>query len=179
MDDVERTKAAGNVGNGGEVPQDSGRPVVSNTTPLINLVGAGLLDLLWQIYGTIWIPEAVRAEYDAGRSSTDPELSSLAWIVTRTVERDPTMPASLGAGEAAAIALAVKSGARLLLLDERLGRRVAMERGLQVAGTLAVLLRAKRQGLLPAVGPVIDQMRAQGRHISDGLRARALAEAGE
>jgi predicted nucleic acid-binding protein len=40
---------------------------VSNTTPLINLVGVGLLDLLPPLYGAVWIPTAVHAEYVAGR----------------------------------------------------------------------------------------------------------------
>jgi uncharacterized protein len=47
-------------------------PVVSNTTPLINLVGVGLLDLLPGLYGTVLIPDAVQGEYDAGKSAADP-----------------------------------------------------------------------------------------------------------
>jgi predicted nucleic acid-binding protein len=42
-------------------------PVVSNTTPLITLVGIGLLDLLPTLYHTIHIPEAVFTEYQVGR----------------------------------------------------------------------------------------------------------------
>lgn len=38
-------------------------PVVSNTTPLITLAGIGLLELLPQLYQTVWIPEAVYVEY--------------------------------------------------------------------------------------------------------------------
>src|SRR5579859_1044100 len=42
-------------------------PVISNTTPLISLVGVGLHDLLPAIYGEVWIPEAVYIEYQTGR----------------------------------------------------------------------------------------------------------------
>lgn len=45
----------------------SRNPVVSNTTPLISLVGVGLLDLLPALYQEIWIPDAVYTEYQAGR----------------------------------------------------------------------------------------------------------------
>lgn len=48
-----------------------------------------------------------------------------------------------------------------------------------MVGTLTVLLRAKQQGLLPAVEPVIATMLAQGRRISPALRAHALRLAGE
>jgi predicted nucleic acid-binding protein len=49
-------------------------PVVSNTTPLINLVGVGLLDVLPGLYGTVWIPDAVVAEFSAGAKPGDPDL---------------------------------------------------------------------------------------------------------
>lgn len=66
-----------------------------------------------------------------------------------------------------------------MLLDERRGRRVARERGLPIIGTGAVLVEAKRQGLLPAVAPVLDAMVAQGRYIADRLRLTLLEAAGE
>jgi uncharacterized protein len=66
-----------------------------------------------------------------------------------------------------------------VLLDEELGRRIASELGLPVVGTLALLLRAKRQGMLAAVGPVLDAMAAQGRYVSDRLRRDVLRAAGE
>lgn len=62
-----------------EIPH---RPVVCNTSPLINLAGVGLLDLLPALYGTILIPGAVHREYMAGVRSGDPALEDLEWIET-------------------------------------------------------------------------------------------------
>lgn len=156
-------------------------PVVSNTTPLIKLVGVGLLDLLPTLYQEIHIPEAVFTEYQTGRAKHlgSPDLATLSWIIVHTVASDPAVPASLDAGEAEAIALARMLSARLILLDERRGRAVAEQLGLPVAGSLTVLLEAKRQGHLPLVAPVIDQMIAQGRRISPRLRVEVLRRAGE
>jgi predicted nucleic acid-binding protein len=154
-------------------------PVVSNTTPLIKLAGVGLLDLLPRLYGEVWIPDAVRDEYRAGALPTDLDIAGLPWLVTKPVAAEPELFSRLGPGEAAAISLAAAANARLVLLDEKLGRRIAAERGLPVAGTLAVLLRAKQLGLVPAVEPVVDRMIAQGRFIGHALRARLLSEAGE
>ncbi len=39
-------------------------PVLSNTTPIINLVGVRLLDLLPALYGAVLIPDLVRDEYE-------------------------------------------------------------------------------------------------------------------
>ena len=92
---------------------------------------------------------------------------------------DPALPAPLGAGEAAALSLALAQKARVVLLDEAYGRRIARRLGLPIAGTLSVLLAAKTSGLLPALRPVVDDMIRQGRHISARLKAQVLQAAGE
>lgn len=156
-------------------------PVVSNTTPLITLVGVGLLQLLPSLYQEIQIPRAVYTEYQTGRARHpgSPDLDTLAWLTTHTAPPDPDVPDTLDAGEAQAIALARASHARLLLLDERRGRAVAMGLGLPVEGSLSVLLVAKQRGLVPLIAPILDQMVTQGRRFSPRLRSEILARAGE
>lgn len=46
-------------------------------------------------------------------------------------------------------------------------------------GTLGVLVRAKRTGLLPAVAPLIEQLRVSGHRLSESAVADALPAAGE
>jgi predicted nucleic acid-binding protein len=155
-------------------------PVVSNTTPLINLVGVGCLDLLRVLYGSVTIAEVVRDEYVAGKAAADPDLGSLAWLqIVPSVSLHPTLPPRIGAGEAATLSLASALNARAVLLDEAYGRRLARVLGLPVVGTFGVLLAAKQAGHLRAVAPIIDEMVRQGRHISANLRAKVLAAAGE
>lgn len=154
-------------------------PVVSNTTPLITLAGVGLLDLLPQLYGSIWIAEVVRVEYQAGRTAAEADLDALPWIMVRPVAVDSVLMDLLDAGEAATIALAIAQRARIVALDEARGRRIAQGRGLATIGTLGILLRAKRAGLIDALAPVIDAMVSQGRYISLALRDRVLRDAGE
>jgi predicted nucleic acid-binding protein len=152
---------------------------VSNTSPLISLAAAGLLDLLGQLYGEVVIPQAVRDEYEAGRQAGDPALEELGWITVIATTPDPMLPDALDPGESAAITIAIARDARAVLLDERLGRRVAARLGLPVVGTLAVLLRARAVGLLPAVQPVLDELISRGMRVSPSLRVRILREAGE
>ena len=155
------------------------RPAVSNTTPLITLAGVGLLDLPPQLYGTVHIPRAVAAEYQAKAAASDPRLEQQPWLtIVDSVAVDPALP-KLGAGEAEAISLALLLGARFILLDERKARRVARLAGLTVVGTLALLVRAKERGLIPAIKPIVESMRAQGRYFGDELIARVLSDAGE
>lgn len=131
-------------------------PVVSNTTPIINLVGVGLLDVLAHIYGEVWIPEAVRAEYVVKATPTEPDLDALPWLVVHSVVPDQRVAGitRLGKGEIAAISLALASNARAILLDDRLARKTATNLGLPVVGTVAVLVRAKTAGLIPALALV-------------------------
>lgn len=156
-------------------------PVVSNTTPLIKLAGVQRLDLLPALYGAVTIPQAVYHEFQAGRVAHPgaPDLDTLSWLTVRHVAADPAVPPTLDAGESEAIALARAIGARILLMDERRGRRAALQLGLPVVGTLAVLLQSKQQGLLPLVRPILDQMITQGRHISADLYEQVVRAAGE
>lgn len=152
---------------------------MTNTTPLITLAGIGLLDLLPLLYEEVWAPRIVLDEYQAKAPPTEPDLTQISWLkVVDDVIHDPALPL-LDAGEAAALSLAATMGARLILLDERKARQIAARMGLQVAGTLAVLLRAKQQGLLTAIQPYISQMQSQGRRFHPDLIARLLEAAGE
>ena len=86
---------------------------------------------------------------------------------------------SLDPGEAAAIALGVELQADLLVCDDLRGRQVAEAEGLDVVGTLGILLRAKQAGHLEEVKPVIGAMLALGFRATPKLVAAVLGLAGE
>lgn len=157
------------------------QPIVSNTSPIINLSGVGLLNLLYDLYGQVVIPDAVATEFHSKARPKDPHLSSIPWLAIRPVVADPslTILKNLGLGEMMAIALAQSNNARLLIIDDRLGRKIAQERHIRIIGTMGVLLQAKQVGLLPSIRPIIDEMISQGRYISPALRLKILSIAGE
>ena len=68
---------------------------------------------------------------------------------------------------------------RPLLIDDQLGRQAARCLGLVVAGTVGVVIEAKRGGLVSAVRPLLEEMQAQGYWLSDKLINLAVALAGE
>ena len=159
--------------------------VVSDSSPVIALADVGQLRLLQELFSTVLIPEAVYQEIvvqGAGRASAAAVLGA-AWIEQRSVANTglaDVLKLELDEGEAEAIALAVESGADLVLLDERRGRQRAAGMGLRVTGVLGVLVQAKQQHLLTAVRPVLDALRDEaGFWMSDDLYRRVLDLAGE
>lgn len=86
----------------------------------------------------------------------------------------------LNIGEAEAIALAVEVKAIRLLIDQRLGRQAAKDLGLKITGVLGILLLAKRQKLITAVKPIMNDLVIQANfRMSSQLYADVLNAAGE
>jgi hypothetical protein len=154
--------------------------VVADTSPLIYLSRVGALGLLHTLFGEVVVPRAVWTEVVEQRTAA-PGLDALRianWL--RVVDQElPVLDLGLDAGETAAILLAESLQADLLLIDERLGRRVAESRGLIVRGTLGVLVQARRTGALPALRPVLERLVADGFRISPALIREALTAVGE
>lgn len=158
---------------------------VSNTSPLTNLAAVGQLTLLRRLYGEIVIPEAVARELNSVESGFPGHVpvNELSWIVIRPVI-NRTLVASLrielDPGESEAIALAVELNADFLLMDEHVGRRIASRLGVERVGVLGVLRRAKHDGLVPAIRPILDDLiTSAGFWIGRDLYDYALREAGE
>ncbi|WP_353735249.1 DUF3368 domain-containing protein [Okeania sp. SIO2C2] len=83
-------------------------------------------------------------------------------------------------GEAEAIALALEVNATRLVIDERLGRKVAIEQGLKITGVLGVLLSGKKQGLIPFVKPIMNDLITQANfRVSSQLYTEVLKAANE
>jgi len=159
--------------------------VVSNASPLINLVWIGKLDLLHNLYGEIIIPEAVWNEVvieGAGQPGAD-EVRSADWIKTAPASNKRLVHAlrqDLDAGEAEAIVLALEIEAGLLLMDERIGRESARHLGLHCMGLIGLLIEAKRKGLVDSVKSHLDALRdIAGFRVRDELYVRVLQDEGE
>lgn len=76
------------------------------------------------------------------------------------------------------LALAEERRARLVIIDERRGRRYARRMGFPLTGTFGVLLLARERGLVPTA-PLIDELQEAGFYVSQDLVAEMLRLAGE
>lgn len=157
--------------------------VISNTSPLQYLHQLGLLERLNELVGPVVVPDAVVRELETGRrlGVSLPEVEDLAWVEVRTPEGAKVLPLArdLGPGEAGALALALESPGSVVLLDDRLARRVAASLGVPMRGTVGLLLDFKRRGLVELVAPILDELDRLHFRLSDSTRAAALRSAGE
>ncbi len=140
-------------------------PVVINAGPLMTLAKMNLLHLLKGLYGRVHlarsvyeeaVTEGLRQGY-ADALTLDLFLVQMAWspeeVDAATIPPD-LRQAHLDRGERDTLALATALGSSLVLMDEAEGRQAARSRGLQVRGSLGILIAAYRRDLIDA-----DQLR--------------------
>ncbi|RJP50868.1 MAG: DUF3368 domain-containing protein [Anaerolineaceae bacterium] len=156
---------------------------VSNTSPLLYLYRIGGIDWLPQLFDEVWTPEAVKNELQTGRSKgyDVPNPDDYLWLNVVNPKSTPSewLALDLGVGEIAAMALALENPHRVVLLDDMLARRTAQVAGLQVWGTLKVLLEAKSHGIIEKVEPYVLKLSDSGMWISAEIKERILKLAGE
>jgi len=124
--------------------------VVADSSPLIVLINIGRIDILHALFGKVIIPPEVAVElrHDKRPLSIRTFISAPPdWLIEQTPSSVDSIP-MLHPGEASAISLAVELGADLLLIDEILGRKAAVARGIQITGTIGIIEQAADQGLL-------------------------------
>jgi predicted nucleic acid-binding protein len=112
---------------------------------------------------------ALHAAFTTGRLQVQPLKDPLAAA---------TISVGLDAGESQAIALMRELGADILLLDDRRARATAQRLGLPFTGTVGILRRARDLGLVPAVAPVVEELRRRGFRISSELLDEIRREEG-
>jgi predicted nucleic acid-binding protein len=152
---------------------------VSNTTPLRYLIAIGQENLLGQLFTKVFVPAAVHEELTEARTPDIVRsriLSLPAWFEVLGVrESDASeFPVKLHRGEREAILLAESLRADVLLIDEQIGRSIAIGRNLPLSGTLGVLERADTMGLVANLPEVLKQLKASGFFIADPLEQKLL-----
>lgn len=151
--------------------------VVADTSPLNYLVLIGEADLLPKLFGRVVISQAVFNELHAtGASETvrDWAQNLPVWVEVRQTHL--TSDASLDildAGEREAILLAQELVADLLLVDDRQAREAAVNLGIAITGTIGILDKAARTGLID-LRTVIEKLRKTNFHIAEDLIRRLM-----
>jgi predicted nucleic acid-binding protein len=144
--------------------------VISNTSGLIILSNIGQFDILHGIYGTLLITPEVAAEF--GESLPE-------WIQVRAVQdskKIQMLENTLDLGEASTIALAIETPDSLMILDDRKARRMARNLDMYFTGTLGVISKAYKSGMILDISKVINDLYKSNFRIPDNIEALILKQ---
>ncbi len=140
-------------------------PIISNTSPILNLAIIDKLFLLRRQFGEILIPpgvfEELRTEEELPGSRIIREAVGSEWIKVQRVENPSLVQIlrrELDKGESEAIVLALQAQAEKILLDEREARKIAKSLGLKVTGLIGIMLHAQDRGDLPSVSETVKEL---------------------
>lgn len=156
---------------------------VINASPIILLAKAGLIQHVPQLVKTLVIPQPVTAEIlnyhardaaavwlnEKGKQFVQPSVAELKHLSS----------SGIGLGERAVISFAVANPGFVAVLDDLEARAIACRLEIKTIGTVGVILRLKKAGLISEAKSYLQHLRKAGGYMSDDLFREALRQAGE
>lgn len=147
--------------------------VVSDTSCFIALTNIGELSLLQKLYTQLLTTHDVADEFGE-------ELPDWIEVVSPVdKQKQQLLEFQVDKGEASAIALALEISADVIILDDYKARIAAEKLGLEVTGTLGIIIKAKNQEIIDSIKPVIEKLQQTNFRLSNKLIEEALRLAGE
>jgi len=135
--------------------------VISDTSSLIIFEKIDQLDLLNKLYSNITVTPEVVIEYQ------DQIPDWINVISVKDKKYQEFLETQVDRGEASSIALAMELEDSLLLLDDLKARKLAKRLNLKFTGALGVITKAKQEGFLSEVKPLLDKLILTNFRISD------------
>jgi predicted nucleic acid-binding protein len=137
------------------------------------LSNIGELNLLHKVYGSIFTTIDIAIEF----GEPLPE-----WVVIEKVTdkyRQQLLEMQIDKGESSAIALALETPGSIVILDDYRARKVAEQLGVNFTGTIGVIIKAKIQGVIPSIKPILTKIKETDFRLSADIEVQALKAAGE
>jgi len=123
--------------------------IIADSSPLISLATIDKLELLEDYFDEVYVPYAVYKEVSAYDKPFSEKLKKYLENRVLNVENQymvSVLNERIDLGEAEAITLAFEKKADFIILDDLKARKTALRNGLNVIGTLGLLLEAKKEG---------------------------------
>lgn len=156
--------------------------IIINTSPLISLASIDQLSIIDRIFPEWCIPESV---FNECIKADKPYASMLESFLKNKIKKVQNKNAALNLsllidkGEAEVIQLAKENKSRFIVIDDKKGRNIAQLNGLDVIGTVGLLLNGKRKGYVDAIKPLLENLQKNGIRLSETLIQVALELADE
>ena len=149
--------------------------VISNASPLVFLAKIGRLELLVDLFAEVLIPSGAWDEATRKQDTVTHSLYALKEsgnLTVFSIKNEVVVSAMIGRlhkGEVEAIVGAGEMAIQKVILDDGYARGKAKQLGLDVTGTLGLLIAGYRQGLVDDLHTEIEGLMRIGFRISDSI----------
>jgi predicted nucleic acid-binding protein len=147
--------------------------IISDTSCFIILTNIGELHLLQKLYSKITTTIEIATEF----GEPLPEWIEILSVKSKDTQR--LLEMQIDKGESSAIALALEISDSLLILDDIKARKVATQLGLSITGTLGIIIKAKLEGIIPSVIPILNKIKQTDFRLSNEVESQVLKAAME
>lgn len=154
--------------------------IVSDTSPISNLIQIRRLDILKHLFNELIVPPYVDSEIRA-LEQFGYDLSSykdVNWIKIQSPQNQELtqeLEQELDKGESEAIALSKELEPNLLLIDERSGTQIAKKMGIKTIGLLGCLIMAKEKDIIVEIKSILDDLEIiAGFYMGEKLKSTIL-----
>jgi predicted nucleic acid-binding protein len=151
---------------------------VLNASPIIALASVGSEKLLVSLADRVVVPRVVVTEILAGPKDNAYRLISAAQfeIVDSPLPAPELLTWDLGKGETAVISFAMAEPGWIAILDDGVARKCARSFSIRIKGTLAIVIIAKRRGLIGSAADLLRALRASGFRLDDRVVRETLKQ---
>ena len=149
------------------------KTIIADTSCFIILTNINELDILHKVYGEIITTIDIATEYG------DPLPKWVEIVAVKDKYKQQILELQIDKGESSAIALALETPDSIVILDDYKARKIAAQLGINLTGTIGVLIKAKIRGIIPSIKPFLKRIKERGFHLSVEIELQALKEANE
>jgi predicted nucleic acid-binding protein len=147
--------------------------VITDSSCFIILDKINALHILDNLFSVVITTPEIAAEY----GQPLPE-----WVhieAPKNIARKLQLNKLIDPGEASALALAYEIDCDYLILDDLEARKLAEKLGLQIKGTVGIIVLAKQQGIVQLIKPYLEKIQLTNFRLSNKVVEKALKDAGE
>lgn len=153
--------------------------LIADSSALIALAVIDKLNVLEELFGGVYVPRAVYNEVTHQNKGKSEKLAYYCKDKVLDIASEVNLNITLGTGESEAIILYKEKHADFLLCDDKKAKKFARNFGVNVIGSLGILLKAKEAKLIVEVTPLIEKLRVSQIFIDDKTCELVIKMAGE
>jgi len=153
--------------------------LIADSSALVALSIVDKLDVLEKLFGKVYVPRAVYDEVSQKNKVESYKLKNYCKDRVLDIQTSANFNITLGKGESEAIVLYTEQNADFLLCDDKKAKKFVQSFGLNVIGSLGILLKAKELNLISEIAPLIEILKDSRIFIDEKTYALVLRMAGE